>query len=209
MGAPLTVLSALLTLSTVLTAGCGFGAGEGAEGPCDGHPLAQAREYCHVALAEQQPQLGVGHCEQAGRWESECRSVWVSVGLKEGLSRGDALSACDDAVDCAFMVLDARPKGGLLQQLEACHSHTGRHAIPCQEHATWRWLSTGPDAAELSALAQDGRFPERVAEGLARAAGCQAGPGCEGWSAAHRLPCEQILADIKARPELCQPPPSP
>ena len=111
--------------------------------------------YKHSETMKTIPDIKL-YCSYAGKWESECIYNWVAANLapNNGFSTEELLNLCGDIKDCAFRVLDLRPREDTLEQVELCKIHVTRNYRDCVLHAMLHWWKKEPSAEEVARLMQ-------------------------------------------------------
>ena len=101
------------------------------------------------------------YCSHAGKWESECIYNWVAANLapNNGFSTKELLNLCGNIKDCAFRVLDLRPKKDVLVQIELCKTYVTSNYRDCVLHAMLHWWKAQPSAEEVARLMQEPSEP--------------------------------------------------
>lgn len=165
-----------------------------AEGTCATYADA-ARSWCELAEAAEGPD--VERCTRAGAFEDECRLRWVRRHLKSATPE-ELVAACSTE-ECRFDAIDGRP-APLLEQLARCDELTDTAPF-CRQHAALRWLDAGhPD---LETVLTETRWPDDIGRALGHLSGCAEGPACETLALPLQGPCGELLAEVRADPDIC------
>lgn len=99
------------------------------------------------------PDLEV-YCARSKKWESECIYNWVSTRIPagNGYSTETLLDLCGDIKDCAFRVIDMRPRDDVLDQIDLCKKYVVHNYRDCVLHAMITWRKRDPDEEDVMRL---------------------------------------------------------
>jgi len=173
---------------------------------CEALEDADLAGYCRLQLASRRPLLTIDAatlCGEAGSWVAECRAEWVSNRLSApAFTRAQLLEGCGGDPDCNFRVLDDRPEGDVLAQIQDCEDLASRFFTDCSRHALNRWRKTRPGPAELLRVVEGA--PSATIAGMYTgiAVACNELGRCVGPPKAIAT-CEAAIRDVAARPEIC------
>ena len=171
--------------------------------PCAAYGSGNLHSYCLTVLASQLASLKSAAivCDRAGSWSADCRTAWIDRHAAAApQSTGELLEFCEGD-DCRLLVLDTRPEGDLLLQLQVC-DQAGRYADDCRGHARQRWYLSQPESSEFQRIARAPTpWDELQAEMLGSALGCGAAGDC-GVTPEPRA-CLRAQERLHSHPWLC------
>jgi len=153
-------------------------------------------------------------CAEAGRFEADCRVVWVEprIAPQSGVGTDELLAMCGEREDCALDVLDHRRDPDPVAQAARCVAHTGQNGTHCIRHAIQRWRSRPPTAEGLDDLLRrsatlEGEGPQWFAGHAAEVVACDRVGSCAAADPAVRPLCESTAARLATDPaKLCHDP---
>ncbi len=161
--------------------------------------VKQARDFRKPADVERL-------CPLTGDREPLCRQNWMIGHLAPhlGFSTQELLGICGDAQDCKFELLDQRPSDRVLEQVDLCVDHAGRHTKDCVGHAMERWARTRPDVDEFLRIgAQERPYAPLVGSFLGEVVACQGVGACDVVHGSMKERCDRRLRELTASPERC------
>ena len=211
------------SLATLACDGSGPAARPVDEGVSDGHPdtsihsdvdcarfvgVEPFEAYCAYlsALDLSKPKDAIAACQRAGDWELPCRGEWVSVWARgdRNLRTEDLLEVCGENADCAFGLIETRPSGDVLADIERCGRHTGAFSHDCVKHMLNLWLNEGPDAEESARVASaNTAYSPEVGRAIAYLVACTGTGTCDGAPEVTAR-CRRACEDFERRPGDCQ-----